>query len=213
VFPEVPPFDRYPSITYRFTGLNVDNLIQGRAGARAVAPGTFRNVLADVDPEYLADIDAGAALLRDWDPDRRPRPVGNALERIEVSGEIQTRVLKIHGTRDPDIFPTLHIDYVDKVIAQGRGDLIRNYMIPGGVHANATAVETFVAASGASVSLGRKLDHLDALVAWVEGGAEPGDLTVANPRIPNASLVIKGAHQLGFQNDPTAYFEKQEGLR
>jgi hypothetical protein len=83
-------------------------------------------------------------------------------------------------------------------------------MIPGGGHANATALEAFLAADGSTVSLGRRLDHLEALVRWIELGVEPGDLTVANPRIPNASLVVQGAHQLGFQNDPTAYFERQE---
>ena len=77
-----------------------------------------RQFLNEVDPAYAAALDNGTVLLRDWNPDTRPAEVRAAIARLTPSGQIKTKVLKVHGTVDPNIFPLTAIKYVQKIVDQ-----------------------------------------------------------------------------------------------
>ena len=46
----------------------------------------IRWTLLDVDPSFIADVDAGTVLLRDWDPAMRPLDVQRALAALTPTG-------------------------------------------------------------------------------------------------------------------------------
>lgn len=103
--------------------------------------------------------------------------------------------------------------YIRKVIAAGNGDKIR-YYFSRNADSFLIGDETFVDSRGATTSLGRLLNDLETLIAWVETGTEPGDLAVlgsTDPLSPNR-VIVKGAHQVGLQRNPVRYFERIEGF-
>ena len=174
--------------------------------ASNTGPINTRRVLNEVDPAYGEAVDNGTSLLKRWDPDARPPEVRSAVARLTPTGQIKTKILKVHGTMDPNIYPLTAIKYVQKIIDQGLAGQIRWYFVPGMGHVPATVEEKFVDAKGKAVSLGVQLTHLDLLINWVEKGADPGDLISIDPSDPTKTLVVKGAHQLGLQDLPLKYF-------
>ena len=174
--------------------------------ARSTGPINTRRFVYDVDPQYLAEVDNGSVLLRDWNPEKRPLEVRNAVARLIPTGQIKTKILKVHGTLDPNIYPSTAIKYVQQILDRGRGDQLRWYFVPGLGHVPATLEEKFTDDQGKTISLGVQLTHLDLLINWVENGIDPGELTSLDPNEPGKTIAVKGAHQLGLQNSPLKYF-------
>ena len=167
--------------------------------AWSAGPLNTRRFLNEVDPEYAAAVDSGTALLKRWNPATHPPEVRNAVARLTPTGKIKTKLLKIHGTVDPNIYPLTAIDYVQKIVDRGLADQYRWYLVPGMGHVPATREETFVDDNGKAVSLGVQLTHLDMLIDWIEHGVDPGDFISIDPTDTTKTLRVKGAHQLGFQ--------------
>jgi hypothetical protein len=169
-------------------------------------PNNTRRFLNEVDPAYGAAVDNGTVLLRDWDPAVRPPEVQTAISRLRATGQVKTKILKVHGTMDANMYPSAAIKYVQEILDQGLADQIRWYLVPGMGHRPATCEETLVGDNGKMVSLGVQLTHLDLLINWVEHGLDPGDFISIDPSDPTRTLVVKGAHQLGLQQFPLKYF-------
>ncbi len=89
--------------------------------ASTAGPINTRRVLNEVDPAYGAAVDNGTALLRNWDPVTRPPEVRAAISRLIPTGQIKTKILKVHGTMDPNIYPLTAIKYVQKIVDQRTG--------------------------------------------------------------------------------------------
>ncbi len=174
--------------------------------AWSTGPLNTRRVLNEVDPAYGAAVDNGTVLLRRWDPETRPPEVRTAISRLIPTGQIKTKILKVHGAVDPNIYPLTAVKYVQRIIDQGLADQFRWYLVPTMGHVPATLEEEFVDANCKPVSLGVQLTHLDLLISWVEKGVDPGDFISIDPRDPTKTLAVKGAHQLGLQNSPLKYF-------
>ncbi len=174
--------------------------------AWSTGPITTRRVLNEVDPAYGAAVDNGTALLRNWDPAKRPPEVRTAISRLISTGQIKTKILKVHGTVDPNIYPLTAITYVQKIVDQGLSNQYRWYLVPEMGHVPATLEETFVDSNGKTITLGVQLTHLDLLISWVERGIDPGDFISIDPNDPTKTVAVKGAHQLGLQNLPLKYF-------
>ncbi len=216
LMPIIPPYGDNPATAHddRFrvpsTGGDAhpfdSTLTHALSSAANTGPIDTRRVLDEVDPAYGKAVDNGTALLRRWDPGARPPAVRSAIARLTPTGRIKTKILKVHGTVDPNIYPLSAIKYVQKTIDQGLADQYRWYFVPGMGHVPATLEEKFVDANGKAVSLGVQLTHLDLLINWVEKGADPGDLISIDPADPTKTLAVKGAHQLGLQNLPLKYF-------
>jgi hypothetical protein len=202
VFPVVPPYDRY-GVNFRFPASFFDQLVFN-------APVSLRALLSDVDPAYLVDVDAGRVLLRDWTPAQRPAVVRSLLAELEVDGRVRTKVLKVHGTRDPQIYVQTEIEYVNKLVRQ-RADF-QFYLVPGLGHEPSQGEELVTDATGIVRTLGRELHDLDALIGWVETGIPPGPLTAVDSTDISKRLSVLSADQFGLQCDPTGYFEYIEGL-
>jgi len=162
--------------------------------------------LNEVDPAYGAAVDNGTALLRNWEPAKRPPEVRAAISRLISTGQIKTKILKVHGTVDPNIYPLTAITYVQKIVDQGLSNQYRWYLVPEMRHVPATLEETFVDSNGKTITLGVQLTHLDLLISWVERGIDPGDFISIDPNDPTKTVAVKGAHQLGLQNLPLKYF-------
>src|SRR6266568_2777187 len=122
------------------------------------------------------------------------------------TGPIKTKILKVHGTVDPNIYPLTAITYVQKIVDQGLSNQYRWYLVPEMGHVPATLEETFVDSNGKTITLGVQLTHLDLLISWVERGIDPGDFISIDPNDPTKTVAVKGAHQLGLQNLPLKYF-------
>jgi hypothetical protein len=174
--------------------------------AWSTGPINTRRFLNDVDPAYSAAVDSGSALLRDWNPEKRPPEVRAGISRLIPTGQIKTKILKVHGTSDPNIYPLTAIKYVQKIVDQNLASQIRWYFVPGMGHVPATLEERFVDDDGKTISLGVQLTHLDLLMNWVEKSVDPGDFVSVNPSDPAKTRAVKGAHQLGLQNFPLKYF-------
>lgn len=211
LFPLVPGFGSY-GINFRFTGASFDTQISGPTITQ-LTPAGLRSVLADIDPAYLSDVDAGRALLRDWAPGRRGAQVQNRLLALDPTGNAFSQILKIHGNRDGTHYVTLEVEYIQKLIAAGNGNRIRYYFSRNADRTPLVSEDVFVDATGAVQSLGASLEAFDALFAWVERRIEPGDLDLLDSANPLGRRVrVKGAHQLGLQRDPLRYFEQSEGI-
>lgn len=214
LMPIIPPYADNPSTAHdsRFrvpstTGDPTANAHPFDATlAWSPGPITTRRVLNEVDPAYGNAVDNGTALLRRWDADARPPEVRSAIARLTPTGQIKTKILKVHGTVDPNIYPLTAIKYVQKIIDQGLADQYRWYLVPGMGHVPATLEEELVDDCGKTVSLGVQLTHLGQLISWVEKGVDPGDFISIDPSDPTKTTVVKGAHQLGLQNFPLKYF-------
>ncbi len=157
-------------------------------------------------PTSSAAVDNGSELLKNWDPAKRPPDVRAAVSRLTPTGKIKTKILKVHGTLDPNIYPLTAIKYVQKIVDQSLTNQIRWYLVPGMGHVPATLEETFVDVNGKTISLGVELTHLDLLINWVEKGTDPGDFIAVDPSDPTKTLLVKGAHQIGLQSLPLKYF-------
>jgi hypothetical protein len=119
-------------------------------------------------------------------------------------------VLKVHGTRDPQIYVQTEIEYVNKLVRQ-RADF-QFYLVPGLGHEPSQGEELVTDATGIVRTLGRELHDLDALIGWVETGIPPGPLTAVDSTDISKRLSVLSADQFGLQCDPTGYFEYIEGL-
>jgi hypothetical protein len=218
LMPIIPPYADNPA-TAHDSQFRVPDTTSNRSGdahpfdatlAWSTGPINTRRVLNEVDPAYGAAVDNGTVFLRDWDPATRPPEVRSAISQLMPTGQVRTKILKVHGTVDPNIYPLTAIKYVQKIIDQNLADQIRWYLVPGMGHVPATLEERFVDDNGETVSLGVQLTHLDLLVNWVENGFDPGDLISIDPRDTSdpakKTIVVKGAHQLGLQNYPLKYF-------
>jgi hypothetical protein len=214
LMPIIPPYTDNPA-TARDSRFRVPARISDASGdarpfddvlAWSTGPINTRRVLNEVDPAYGKAVDNGTALLRGWDPAARPPEVRSAIARLTPTGQIKTKILKVHGTVDPNIYPLTAIKYVQKIIDQNLADQYRWYLVPGMGHAPGTLEEKFVDANGKTISLGVQLTHLDLLINWVEKGVDPGDFISIDPNDATKTMAVKGAHQLGLQNFPLKYF-------
>jgi hypothetical protein len=211
LFPLVPGFGSY-GIDFRFTGASFDTQISGPTLTQ-LTPAGLRSALADIDPAYLADVDAGRALLRDWAPARRPTEIQNRILALDPRGTVFGKILKIQGNRDGTHYVMLEVEYIQKVIATGNSHQIRYYLSRNADRTPLVGEEVFVTSTGAMQSLGGSLEAFDALFAWVEKRIEPRDLALLDSPNPLGPQVrVKGAHQLGLQRDPLRYFEQSEGI-
>jgi hypothetical protein len=219
LMPIIPPYTDNPATAHdsRFRvpatgggrpegGSPFDNILGWTTG-----PISTRRFLNEVDPAYAAAVDNGKAPLRRWDPETRPAEVRIAISQLIPTGKIKTKILKVHGTVDPQIYPLTAIKYVQKIIDQNLADQYRWYLVPGMGHVPATLEEKFVDNNGKTVSLGVQLTHLDLLINWVEKGVDPGDFISIDPSDPTKTLAVKGAHQLGLQEFPLKYFWTASG--
>jgi pimeloyl-ACP methyl ester carboxylesterase len=214
LMPLIPPYNENPA-TARDERFRIPTGSATRSGddspfdsvlAWSTGPINTRRFLNDVDPAYGAAVDNGSVLLKNWDPATRPPDVRDAVSRLTSTGKIKTKILKIHGTLDPNIYPSTAIKYVQKIVDQNFTNQIRWYLVPGMGHVPATLEETFVDVNGKTVSLGVQLTHLDLLINWAEKGSDPGDFIAIDPSDPTKTIVVKGAHQLGLQSSPLKYF-------
>jgi hypothetical protein len=216
LMPIIPPYADNPATAqdsrFRVPVRTVDDKPFDAILARNTGPINTRRFLNEVDPTYAAAVDNGTVLLRQWDPAKRPSEVRNAINRLIPSGQVKTKILKIHGTVDPNIYPLTAIKYVQKIVDQNLSDQIRWYLVPGLGHAPATLEEKFMDSKGKMVTLGVQLTHLDLLINWVEKHIEPGDFISIDPNDPTKTLVVKGAHQLGVQGFPLKYFWNVSGV-
>ena len=214
LMPIIPPYSDNPAtahgdrfrIPLRNQNASGDDSPFDSVLAWSTGPINTRRFLYDVDPEYSAEVDNGSARLRDWNLEKRPAEVRTAVARLIPTGQIRTKILKMHGTLDPNIYPSTAIKYVQQIVEQGRADQLRWYLVPGMGHVPATLEEKFTDDQGKTVSFGVQLTHLDLLINWVEKGINPGDFIAIDPGDPTKTLVVKGAHQLGLQNSPLKYF-------
>ncbi len=214
LMPIIPPYTDNPATAHdsRFRVPSTSGDPTGDAHpfdatlAWTTGPISTRRFLNEVDPAYGAAVDNGTLLLRSWDPATRPPEVRAAISRLIPTGQIKTKVLKVHGTVDPNIYPLTAIKYVQKIVDQNLANQFRWYLVPGLGHVPATLEEKLVDANGNTVSLGVQLTHLDLLMNWVEKGVDPGDFVSVDPSDPTKTLAVKGAHQLGLQNFPLKYF-------
>jgi tannase/feruloyl esterase len=214
LMPIIPPFSDNP-VTASDSRFRVpagggnrsggDNPFDGTL-AWSAGPINTRRFLSEVDPAYAAAVDNGTVLLRNWDPKMRPAEVRDAIARLTSSGQIKTKVLKVHGTLDPNIYPLTAITYVQKIVDQNLSNQLRWYFVPGMGHVRSTLEETFVDPNGKTISLGVQLSHLDLLMNWVEKGIDPGDFVSVDPTDSTKTIAVKGAHQLGLQKSPLQYF-------
>ena len=214
LMPLIPPYNENPA-TARDERFRIPTGSATRSGddspfdsvlASSTGPINTRRFLNDVDPAYGAAVDNGSVLLKNWDPATRPPDVRDAVSRLTSTGKIKTKILKIHGTLDPNIYPSTAIKYVQKIVDQNLTNQIRWYLVPGMGHVPATLEETFVDVNGKTVSLGVQLTHLDLLINWAEKGSDPSDFIAIDPSDPTKTIVVKGAHQLGLQSSPLRYF-------
>ena len=187
-----------------------DNPFDGTL-AWSAGPINTRRFLNEVDPAYAAAVDSGRFLLKSWDPKTRPAEVRDAIARLTSSGQIKTKILKVHGTLDPNIYPLTAVAYVQKIVDQNLSNQLRWYLVPGMGHVRSTLEEKFVDANGKTISLGVQLSHLDLLMNWVEKAIDPGDFISIDPTDPTNTLAVKGAHQLGLQKSPLQYFWTASG--
>ena len=221
LMPLIPPYNDNPATAHE-SRFRVPAASGNRSGggnpfdailASSAGPNSTRRFLNEVDPAYGAAVDNGAVLLRKWDPATRPPEVRRAISRLTSTGRVKTKILKVHGTVDPNIYPLTAIQYVQKIVDQHLASQIRWYLVPGMGHVPATLEETFADANGKTISLGVQLAHLDLLINWVENGVDPGDFISIDPTEPTKkTLVVKGAHQLGLQNSPLKYFWTVAGV-
>jgi len=214
LMPIIPPYTDNP-VTAHDSRFRVPARISDASGdarpfddvlAWSAGPINTRRVLNEVDPAFAAAADNGQVFLKNWDPGSRPSEVRAAISRLVPTGQIKTKILKVHGTMDPNIYPLTAIKYVQKIVDQGLADQYRWYLVPGMGHVPATLEETFVDANGKTITLGVQLTHLDLLISWVERGIDPGDFIAVDPNDPTKTVAVKGAHQLGLQNSPLEYF-------
>lgn len=214
LMPTIPPYTENPA-TARDERFRIPTGNANRSGddspfdavlAWSTGPVNTRRFLKDVDPDYSAAVDNGSELLRNWDPAKRPPEVRAAVSRLTPTGKIKTKILKVHGTLDPNIYPLTAIKYVQKIVDRRLANQIRWYLVPGMGHVPATLEETFVDINGKTISLGVELTHLDLLINWVEKGTDPGDFIAVDPSDPTKTLLVKGAHQIGLQSLPLKYF-------
>ena len=213
LMPIIPPYTDNPSTAhdsrFRIPAKVIDSAGENRPFDDIMAskgPLNTRAFLKDVDPAYATAVDNGTALLRNWNPEMRPTEVRAAMDRLTSSGQIKTKILKVHGTLDPNIYPFTAITYVQKMIDRGLAEQFRWYLVPGLGHEPATLEEKFVDDGGKTVSLGVQLTHLDLLMNWVEKSIDPGDFGSVDPTDSTKTLIVKGAHQLGLQKSPLQYF-------
>src|SRR5260370_37072957 len=113
LMPIIPPYTDNPA-TAQDTRFRIPAEGGNRSGdahpfdatlAWSTGPINTRRGMNEVDPAYGAAVDNGSVLLRRWDPKTRPPEVRSAINRLTSTGQIKTKVLKIHGTLDPNIYP------------------------------------------------------------------------------------------------------------
>jgi hypothetical protein len=213
LMPIIPPYSDNLKTAHdsRFREPAEGNPFDATLAKEGGGPISTRRFLNEVDPAYGSAVDNGTALLRDWNPATRPTEVRAAIARLTSSGQIKTKVLKVHGTLDPNIYPLTAITYVQKVVDQNLSNQLRWYLVPGMGHVRSTLEETFVDANGKTISLGVQLTHLDLLINWVEKGIDPGDFIAIDPNDSTKTRAVKGAHQLGLQKSPLQYFWTASG--
>ena len=221
-FPSVPGFDSY-GIDFVLGPAAVDNMISGNptVSPPVLSLAAIRWTLLDVDPSFIADVDAGTVLLRDWDPAKRSLDVQRALAVLTPTGVLNrtgtghnTKMLKVNGSRDLLHSVVEELNLIRKFITAGSGENLRYYFDFNSGNSTQMVEETSVSPTAVATSLGWKLNDLDALIGWVETGVEPGDIMMRDSTDVTSTLevAVPGAHQYGFQNKPDCYFRQIEGL-
>ncbi|MCX3061594.1 alpha/beta hydrolase [Streptomyces beihaiensis] len=125
---------------------------------------TQRTYRAVFDPAYPGS-DA------DYDYDRRPAAVHEAVARVALTGAIGKPLLSFHGTLDTLLPIGIHSDrYAELVAAAGRGGLHRQYRIEGGTHVEGFC-DRFPGRLRPMLPVYRTV--LGALEVWVEQGVAP----------------------------------------
>ena len=139
----------------------------------------------DLDPSLSpAEQAFNAGVVRvTADPQAR---VGGLRQVPQVSGDIGIPVLTLHNLGDLFVPFLNEVEYVQRVDAQGKSDLLVQRAIRGVLHCDFTAAEF----SGAFLDL----------VGWVESGVKPAGDVVIDPAVVANPLYgcnfTQGAHLL-----------------
>ncbi len=205
-FPNVIGYAQY-GITFTYNTTSFDQYIH--VGVMSA----LRALLAEADPEYLAAVDAGTVLLRDWDPAQRPAEVQDWLNKLLPSGILNRKMIRYIGHRDAVRSAVLDMGLTRRFLDAGGSNNLRYYSTRNGA-SKSMVEETFIDSTGKSQSLGLKLNDVDALMRWVETGAEPGDIVMLDSADATSTkeVAVSNAHQVGLQGDPVRYFEWIEGV-
>jgi hypothetical protein len=103
----------------------------------------FQRILREeLDPTYDGDTFAGHPLCAtgtvdcdaDYDLASRPSEVGQALERVSLTGRIGKPLLQLQGTLDTAVTPRDSRLYATMIANHGRGAMTRLYEVEGGSH-------------------------------------------------------------------------------
>ncbi|GAA2477472.1 tannase/feruloyl esterase family alpha/beta hydrolase [Streptomyces longisporus] len=115
-----------------------------------------------------------------YDYASRPASVHRAVARVALTGRIGRPLITLHGDLDALLPKAADSDvYARMVAARGRGALHRYYTIQGGTHVDGL-YDTYPDRLRPILPCYRSA--FDALVSWVETGAQPpADHTVARP--------------------------------
>ncbi|MGW2724167.1 tannase/feruloyl esterase family alpha/beta hydrolase [Streptomyces sp. NPDC001492] len=115
-----------------------------------------------------------------YDYASRPASVHRAVARVALTGRIGRPLITLHGDLDALLPKAADSDvYTRMVAARGRGALHRSYTIQGGTHVDGL-YDTYPDRLRPILPCYRSA--FDALVSWVETGAQPpADHTVARP--------------------------------
>jgi predicted esterase len=107
----------------------------------------------------------------EYDYERRPAEVKNAVARVSLSGAIGKPLITLHGTLDCLLPISLHSDaYADLIAAAGRADRHRYYVVEDGNHVDGL-YDQFPDRLRPMLPCYRAA--FEALEAWVERGQEP----------------------------------------